>query len=220
MKRLSCYAALFAFMTVSMRAQTNAPTPPQIPATVIVNQLWTMATTGELLTEEGRKQAAYLYVRPGPTPKDKTFSVVSNFWGFAAPVPTRTRGNKAEVTVDFWPDGSIDSTLRYIPEPPSRYSSRFFALFRLKLTLEDPTEYGPDGKTVVHKSSGYYQWQIEGPLKPFATTNAAIRYVLEMRSITKDPVVRRNADKTLAILLRLDDLYRKPKDGSSACTCD
>ncbi|MGB6874538.1 MAG: hypothetical protein WBD87_00755 [Candidatus Acidiferrales bacterium] len=62
-------------------------------------------------------------------------------------------------------------------------------------------------------------WRIEGQeQKPFATVNVAIRYVLEMREITKDPAIKQNADKTLRILLRFDDLYGKYPP--SACACD
>jgi hypothetical protein len=33
--------------------------------------------------------------------------------------------------------------------------------------------------------------------------NAAIRYVLEMRNKTNDPIIKKNADETLAILLKM-----------------
>lgn len=215
---------LFAIFVLLMLAvsplQAQHQPFPVAPPDAIVNYLWTKATTGELLTAKGTNDEADFYLDPGSVSKDKSFRVVSNFWGVSLE-RDRTTNNTAEVLVEYWPAGKIDSQLRYTPPAPSPYF-KFDMGYKLTLTPIYMTHLGLDGKTVVSKEpTGDYRWLINGPQQPrFATTNAAIRYVLEMRSIAKDPVIKQNADKTLAILLRLDDLYRKPKDGPSACACD
>jgi hypothetical protein len=65
--------------------------------------------------------------------------------------------------------------------------------------------YGPDGETVVREMIGPAVWQIEdSPKTTWTTVNTAIRYVLEARSKTSDPILKRNADEIIAKLLRLD----------------
>jgi hypothetical protein len=211
--------ALFVLATSPAQAQHHPF--PATPPDAIVNYLWTMATTGQLLTTEGMNKAAAYYADPGTGPKDKSFLVVSNFWGWASVVKERTTGNRAEVVLEYWPAGKIDSRLRYTPPAPSR-AYKFATGYELTLTPVYITHVGPDGKTVISQEpTGDHHWEIVGPLQPrFATINAAIRYVLEMRDITKDSIIKQNADKTLAILLSLDDLYRKQKVPPSACACD
>jgi hypothetical protein len=59
-----------------------------------------------------------------------------------------------------------------------------------------------DGKTVEREISGPEEWKIEGSAESrWTTVNAAICYVLEMRSKTTDPTVKANADKTIAALM-------------------
>ena len=41
------------------------------------------------------------------------------------------------------------------------------------------------------------------PRSAVDTVNTAIRYVLEMRGMTNDPVARKNADRTLNELMKL-----------------
>jgi len=65
------------------------------------------------------------------------------------------------------------------------------------------TMYSSDGK-VSKKPVGARFWQIQGPPgAPWTTVNTAIRYVLEMRAKTADPVIKKNADQTLAELMKL-----------------
>lgn len=63
--------------------------------------------------------------------------------------------------------------------------------------------FGPDGKTVLKQMVGpQLEWQISGAQPPpWTTVNTAIRYVLEKRGETTDPVVKKNADMTLTTLV-------------------
>src|SRR2546427_12980457 len=66
--------------------------------------------------------------------------------------------------------------------------------------------YGPDGRTLISKRpTGTRIWEIKGSQgRPFTTVNTAIRYVLEQRDKAQQPVIRKNADEALHILMRLD----------------
>ena len=52
-----------------------------------------------------------------------------------------------------------------------------------------------------------------GPMARCTTVDRAIAYVSAMRDKTEDPLVKRNANKTIAILKRLT----KPCGSASAC---
>jgi phage host-nuclease inhibitor protein Gam len=60
------------------------------------------------------------------------------------------------------------------------------------------------GKTREEKkSTGQVAWRITEPRDfRWTTVNTAIRYVLEKRNKTTDPVIRENADRTIKALLR------------------
>lgn len=234
MKRLFSYAMVL-FLIVTARASAQRHLPPPTSPEDIINRLWTMATTGELLTPKGMGEASAFYLHPAAPPTNKSFSVVSNFWGAASLVETRSKSDTAEVIVGYEPAGNIDSALRYTPPPPSR-AMKFGVEYHLSFAPTHSTESILEKSGSVRQKNGYIAptwkikstktvtgppaWFIDGPQQaPFATVNAAIRYVLEMRGITKNPAIKRNADQTLRILLRLDDLYRKEKVRPSACAC-
>jgi hypothetical protein len=233
---LSCALLLFVFAVAEVRAQTSASESAPTPPTQIVDQLWTMATTGELLTAKGKREAAALYLHPGSASKDNSFRVVSNFWGPAAEIERSE--NSARVYLGYSPAGTIDAALRYTPPPaPPKMVIKFAMDYHLVLGPTHSTTTLLERSGSVKQKNGYIAptwrvtgtrtvegppaWKIEGPWEqPFLTVNAAIRYVLEMRDTTKDPTIKQNADKTLAILLRMDDLYRRQNIRPSACACD
>ena len=63
---------------------------------------------------------------------------------------------------------------------------------------------GTKGTGEAQDSAGLGDWKIEKPQRVrTATIPVVIRYLTEMRDQSDDPVVRRNADKTIAALKRL-----------------
>jgi len=154
-----------------------------------------------LLTPEGWQGAAGFFTQPLPPPKPG-IQVVSNLWGPAGP-PRKFADYDTVVLVGCWHWGSIDAALRFAPAPKTddikewegyslAFAPRHFWRFVNGKLVED-------GTNVLDK-----RWQFTKPLDmPFTTVNTAIRYVLEKREKTTDPVIRQNADKTLAALLRL-----------------
>lgn len=182
-------------------AQTSAC---QDPPKEIVETLWRMAARGELLTAKGWTEASTFFTNPGPPPGNKAVRIVSDYYSVN---PSSTDGAKATVDVGFLHAGLIDASLRYTaPAPRPPMVKHDVLAYRLVSGPAYLMMYGPDGKTLLEKKEvpGSIVWQIDGPPPaPWLTVNAAIRYVLETRDKTKDPIIKRNANQTLAKLRKL-----------------
>jgi hypothetical protein len=195
---------LFLFHTALASAQCVSG-PAASPRTV-VEQLWMMATQGDLLTPEGWDKAAKsLFLDPKPTPGNRVILIVSNEWGLPG---EEINGGKATVYMGYEDAGQIDSKLRYTA-PKSGNWTKTGMSYRLLLVPTYAIFYAPDGRTVMEKKpTGCHAWQIQNPSgpsvqgPPWTTVNTAIRYVLEMRAKTDDPAIKKNADETLEKLLR------------------
>jgi hypothetical protein len=160
-----------------------------------------MAAAGELLTPEGWQDASGFFTQPLPPPKPG-IRVVSNIWGPAGP-PRKIAGHDNVVLVGCWHWGTIDSALRFTPAPKTEAVKEGEG-YRLVFA---PTHFRTlvNGKLVQGEGTVQrMRWQILDSLDmPFTTVNTAIRYILEKRARTSDPVIKQNAEKTLAALLRL-----------------
>jgi len=199
MKAVLISGLVLAVLAVGARSQ--APDAQADSPREVVEQLWSMAATGELMTPAGWRAASRIFASPGLAPPTRTIRVVSNHYGVGRP---SIRGNTAELVVWYYGDvGQIDPALRFTPAAPPTSSKTPYP-YRLVLAPSRWTEFGPDGKTVLKQGSGpALEWQIDSPQPPpWTTVNAAIRYVLEQRKKTTDPAVKANADKTIASLLR------------------
>ena len=168
----------------------------------VVDEVWRLATQGQLLNLEGWRVASGFFTEPTPFPANEKILVVSNDWGPA--YDWRSNENTPEVALGYTDAGSIDAMLRYSPPPKSDYIKTAFA-YSLVTVPAYIMMYGPDGKTLVErKPTGTRVWQIKGSQgPPFTTVNTAIRYVLEMRNKTHDADIRKNADQALAKLEQL-----------------
>jgi hypothetical protein len=167
----------------------------------VVEQYWNMGMRGELLTPEGWEASSGLFTKPNPALQDNSFDVFSNDYGVNSATIT---GNTAEVAMGFSNLGRIDSALRYSPPPKTPYYKTAL-LFRLALTPLYIRMFGPDGKTEIErKPTGNSGWKISETFpRPWTTVNTAVRFVLETRNKTNDPVIKKNADETLTKLLTL-----------------
>jgi hypothetical protein len=198
MKRL--FVALIAFSLVGATAQSpigsgNSPKD-------VVERLWKDATEGKLLTPEGWNEASPLFLKHEAFPANASVRIVSNNWGVDH---SSVRGDTAEVDMGYADAGIVDATLKY--SPPSRARSQKTAMvFHLVFAPTHWTMFRSDGKEITGKEerTGATEWQIQEPVGlPWTTVNTAIRYVLEMREKATDPTIRKNADATLARLLKL-----------------
>jgi hypothetical protein len=167
----------------------------------IIEQLWTEATNGALLTPDGWKASSGLFTQPDAAPHGKTVHVIDNDWAINK---SAISGNTAKIIVGYSDAGQIDSALRYSPPKPTKFFKTGFQ-YSLVLISEDRSPES-NGQRVSDKPGQLPKWKILGtpsmfPGTPWTTVNTAIRYVLEERSKTEDPVIKKNAENTLAALL-------------------
>jgi hypothetical protein len=179
--------------------KTNCPTDS---AKDVVQSLWNMAASGETVTHWGA--VARFFSEPRPWPSDGSVRVFSDYWW----VEYRECSDQPEAAVivySHWDrtPGLIDSQLKFTPPPQSSAQAGF--VYRVVMAAPQIYYRGRDGKPVPGKATPETKrWLIEGPpAPPFLTVTAAIRYVLEKRSDTTDPITKKNADETLAQLLKM-----------------
>jgi len=169
----------------------------QKPTELVIRQYEKFIADGSLLTPEGWKRASKLFDRSDAYPPNGEIWVVST-GGLVG--EDWVKGDRAQVETK-WDDsfGTIDSSLRLKPPDPSG-SIMMAEIFSL-VFVHQPSKTKGSGEAPEAASLG--QWKIEGPRNVrTVAVSAAIRYVTEMRDKSNDPVVRRNADKTIAALER------------------
>ena len=194
MRRFQALAVAVTFVWMGVSAQPTAPPPPE----KVVEQLWSMATTGELLTPGGWKKASRFFAQPSPLPDHYTVHVFSNSYGVA---PAHIEGSAAKLIVWCADVGKIDAELRFTPAPPAT-SYKSWCGYRLVLDSVASKNNAIDGSSTT-RAKGPPEWKIDAPQgEPFTTVNTAIRYVLERRDYSTDSVIRKNADKTLTSLMK------------------
>jgi len=197
-KRVAILAVMIAMSVHLLSGQCSTSYSPN----EVVNEIWSAATRGDLLTGEGWNKASRKFFTETSSPPDnKIVKVVSNDWG---PPAGTTTAEKADVTVGYTDLGQIDAKLQY-HSAKTTDAIKMGISYRLVFAPSFVLMYGTDGKTLIQKKpTGCKEWEIQGSLgAPWATVNTAIRYILEEREKTTDPAIRKNADQTLAKLLSL-----------------
>jgi hypothetical protein len=160
-----------------------------------------MAVRGGLLTPKGWKRAGGYFTDPTPWTTNMTVVVMSNDYGFDE---SSISGGTAKAGMTCNELGKIDANLRYTPLPPKQSfkSGRGYDLVAVPAhtLVSVPGTNKPEER--VNTNVTY--WKVKGsPGDPWTTVNTAIRYVLEMREKATDPAIKKNADQTIAKLLRL-----------------
>jgi hypothetical protein len=149
---------------------------------LVVVQYEQFIADGSLLTPEGWKRAATLFGQSKPYPANGIVVLRSTGGTLGE---TWRKENQAEVQTK-WTDsfGSIDSKLRYKPATRDRDVIGLIDIFHLVF----------DG----------WKWRIDGPMGERTTTlDRAVRYIREMRERSNDVVIKKNAGRTIAILMKL-----------------
>jgi hypothetical protein len=191
--------------TVGGQERNNQPNINDLELTPkeVVEQLWNMATRGDLLTKAGWIRASQFFTTPVAPPAHHVVLVMSNRYGV---VGVSIEGNSAKVQLAYDKVGQLDSQLRFTSAPPTN-ACETAEEYHLVTTHRHIVTYASDGKTKVEDKEipESIIWQIEGATSwpPWTTVNAAIRYVLEQKARATDPVVKKNADHTIEQLLAL-----------------
>ena len=144
---------------------------------------------GEQLTSDGWKKVAALFEAPG-APRRKEITLIKDF---GVSLPSLEKG-KAGFYVQYIELGLIDlSAMRFSsPLPPGiKVRAGFYV-------IKQPRRRSGGMPGQVEESA---EWLIEGPVpEPHLTVDTAIRYVTELHENAKNSAIRKNAEKTLAVL--------------------
>jgi hypothetical protein len=159
-----------------------------------------MINDGDLLTKEGWQKACPSFVELSPYSSQSTISVTTRFPSAMGTISVK--GDHAEADVKWVdPIGEIDESLKYHPPPKTEAEGTIF-VFNLALS-ERHCEVLQDG-TLIHNVVGTRQWRIDGPLTTRAASReATIRFLNEQHDLSADPVIKKNAEESIAILKRL-----------------
>ncbi len=180
MKILYGIAICIAFSAFAVLGQSLPPIPKGI-----VEKFARLDIDGSRLTASGWSEADTLFAQASQPPESKTLMVIASRYGVSE---SPQQGEKAEFLMGSEELGRIDNT------------SLIFT----------PTNAGPtrqfDSFILVRPSSTSAEWKIKGPQPPtmHLSPKAAIAYVSRRRAETSSPVIKTNADHTLAKL----KLYR------------
>ncbi len=177
----------------------------------VVRQFVKFELQGGRLTATGWRNAGNrFFVKPEPDSTKKEIRVVAD--NFYVRLSTLTETPTATVEASFpvcW--GKIDSRLHFhftgegIP-PGIEVLAGCWETYKLIYSFQR-WNVGSDGKvTPFTGSTNLLRMKIDNfPQHLILDRNAAIRYVTEMRDKSNDPLVKKNADKTLAALSKLKE---------------
>jgi hypothetical protein len=112
---------------------------------------------------------------------------------------TTLAGNKATVSVEYGALGELNSQLRFTSMGErGTIVQRDYKLVLDNKYLAPGTEGRPASEFI-----GPSRWRIEeAPPEQWVSVGTSIKYVTQMRDATRDPMLKQNADKSLAILAR------------------
>jgi hypothetical protein len=117
MKRIVSLGAALILFVAALPAQGTPPAADEPikgeSRTEVVDQVWRMATQGELLTPEGWSKACGFFTSPTPFPGTKVILVVSNDWGPS--YDDRSKDDSTDAEMGYVDMGKVDSALRYTP---------------------------------------------------------------------------------------------------------
>jgi hypothetical protein len=191
---LTRIVSLILVTQVLSLAQSSAG-PTKSPKAV-VEEFWKMDTEGGRLSDEGWRAADRFFVRPIERPKEKIICIFD--YGFNVSFQ-RLRDDTAEVIVNtagtVW---NLDPKMRL-----SICSDQGKDLWLNKLVLTSKHwELAPDHRT-PREVSGPPEWRFEKESNyVYLTVETAIRYLSQVRDTTTDPVIKKNAEQSLATLRR------------------
>lgn len=181
--------------------------PPQESPSQVLQRFYKLEAAGKALTPEGWRELAEFFVE---TPKPQWDKIL--VYDIVHVGEALIEGDTAEIGISGNSLGELDSSLRLADYPPGKPCAQDSACYGddkltyILLLSEKPWDWeaAPDG-TRAKEFTGPLAWRIYrfDPSEPWISLDTAIRYVTEMRDKTTDPAIKKNADETLAILLKL-----------------
>jgi len=189
--------ALITFAVFATKAQT--PVVQQNSLEEILERFCKMDAEGKQLAPEGRSEMAVLLFGQKPPAENREITVVKDYVVRAPEI----RGDTAQIAVDYNVWGRLDSSLHFsrLGGPLLNYPIQVTEYITM-IRSDKHLELGSDGRWQEVK--GVPEWRIRSaPSAPHVSVEAAIRYVQELRSRSKDPIIKENADSAIASLTAL-----------------
>jgi len=173
----------------------QAPQSSGKPTELVVVEYERLVANGAFLTPEGWKKAGKLFEQSNAFPPDGEILLMGTGGNLGE---DWVKGNEAQVETKWTDDmGTIDSTLRF--KPPRQDVVMTSYVFCLVYTNKH-RDIGRNGET-VRELTGPWEWKIAEPQTYRVTTpDRAVEYLALMRDKTDSPLIKKNADKTIAAL--------------------
>lgn len=194
-KRLLTLGLLFV-LAASVAAQSSA----EQSVKAVLQRYRKMDADGERLTPRGWYKASAFFIKPSPPPQHYVVTVMP---GEIVGKPLVT-GNRAEVWVEYYAEGRIDSSARFERTLAPTLKGPIPSRQQYYLLLTDSHwEFGRNGEA-TKEVKGPPEWRIETfESEPRIMIETAIRYLTQLRNKSSDPVIRKNAARSIAALRRL-----------------
>ena len=178
-------------------ASAQAPKTQPKPTELVVKRYERLILRGELLNPEGWRLTSRLFTKSQPYPENSEIQV--EWTGTHALGEEWNDGTRAQVNTK-WNDyyGTIDSKLRF-------KASEFAPLptmesFRL---IYVPRHYAAKGRQNF-SNTPQGEWKIEGLLSArTASIPVSIKYLEKKHDATGDPILRKNAERSIRVLRKL-----------------
>ncbi len=195
MRRKFTLVLVLAFGVIGAFAQSPAPAAKSPKA--LVQEYWNLETHGGRLTDQGWNKAAGFFLHPGPMPHNKRIVVIPED---SSVDEWTTNGNTALILVGLGKTvGTVDSNMAFVRDSSDAIKEGI--LFNVVFT-DRYWILNEDGKT-VKEVSGVPEWKIDTKGTDtviWLSLETAIRYVTQIRDEVTNVAIKKNADKTLAIL--------------------
>ena len=187
--------AALAFITSGSQAVTPDSKEVSVPATEIVKRFVKMDVDGTRVTPEGWQKADALFTQPSKPPAD--FKIVVMAFDYAVSNDPLA-GKPGEVFLGYEELGEVGSSLRF-KLAPSRVETRTFARY-VAVQIAAPATSPKTG--VIAQQNSSLVWRIQGaqPSLMHMTAPSTVRYLTNIKNETKDPAMKANAEKAIAIL--------------------
>lgn len=203
MYRRAILAAVFGLCVLAADAQ--APAEPERSPKETVQRFYKLETEGRWLTPRHWDELQNFLTDSGPWLSPGPISVLRNYQVGDASKRIGYRGTvDYEVEVDYFEWGSIDSFLNFTraqgprgetpvaDEPVERRTYQ-------SLVLSD--KFVKRSQSGDKQKNGALRWRMSLVLVPSAVNvDTALRWVAEARNKSSDPLIKYNADRTIAIL--------------------
>jgi len=205
MYRWIIFAAVFGLSVIAADAQ--APTEPQTSPKEVVQQFYKLETEGRWLTPQHWDELQDFLTETGPWLGSGPISVLRSYQIGDARKDIGYRSTvDYQVEVDYFEWGSIDSFLNFTAARRPQGETYVFGEpveRRTYETLVLTDKFVKRNRSGDEQEIGALRWRMSLREPSAISVDAALQWVTQMRDKSSDPLIKYNADRTIAILKTL-----------------